>query len=42
MLELMSGVSEITGEETAWFDALPKEVQEHLNTLGVDAENFTL
>lgn len=32
----------LPGQESKWFDTLPKEVREYLNTLGVDASNFTL
>jgi phenylpyruvate tautomerase PptA (4-oxalocrotonate tautomerase family) len=30
------------GEETAWFDALPKSLQDHMRKLGTSRENFTL
>lgn len=30
------------GQETAWFTALPKQVQQYLQGLGVDQDNFTL
>jgi phenylpyruvate tautomerase PptA (4-oxalocrotonate tautomerase family) len=30
------------GEETAWFDALPKSLQDHMKELGTTRETFTL
>jgi phenylpyruvate tautomerase PptA (4-oxalocrotonate tautomerase family) len=30
------------GEETAWFDALPKSLQDHMRKLGTSRETFTL
>jgi phenylpyruvate tautomerase PptA (4-oxalocrotonate tautomerase family) len=30
------------GEETAWFDALPKSLQDRMRKLGTTRENFTL
>ena len=32
----------LPGQEGKWFDALPEAVKTYLNTLGVDASNFTL
>ena len=30
------------GEETAWFDGLPRSLQDHMRKLGTTRENFTL
>jgi hypothetical protein len=32
----------IPGEETAWFDALPKPLQDRMKKLGANRETFTL
>lgn len=35
-------VSPLPDKESEWFDSLPEHIQEYLNSLGVDSDNFML